>query len=139
MLVIITFVICCTLLSVLDRTHWKYITSCLSLRVDSCYCDIVGQELIWQCQSEVRAAAASCIHWVSRCHCWFILNLIVDGSIRVEWGQPVQFNGTRCHISNYGEHAWWGGGCGEERATGDSEYSAYVVKVRHMDCIRIQF
>ena len=94
-----------------SQTHWKYITLCLPLSVDSCYCDIVGQELIGQCQSEVRVAAVSCIHWVSRCHCWFILNLIVDGSIRVEWGEPVQFNSTGCCISNYGQHAWWGWSC----------------------------
>ena len=69
-----------------------------------------------QCQSEVRAAAVSCIHWVSSCHCWFILNLIVDGSIRVEWGQPVQFNSTPSWCSSHGQHAWWGGGCGNSSA-----------------------
>ncbi len=40
------------------------------------------------------AAAVSCIHWGSRHPCWFILNLIADGSIRVEWREPVQFNST---------------------------------------------
>ena len=79
---------------------------------DSYYSDIVGQELIWQCQSEVRAATASCIHWVSRGHCWFILNLVVDGSIRVEWGEPVQFNSTPRWCSNHGQHSRWGGDCG---------------------------
>ena len=91
-----------TTLSADPRTNWKNIALCSPLTVDSCYSDIVGQELIGQCQGEVRAAAASCIHWVSRCHCWFILNLIVDGSIRVEWGEPVQFNGTPIWFSNHG-------------------------------------
>ena len=102
-----------TTLLVHPRTHCKSIALCLPLSVDSCYSDIVGQELIGQCQSEVRASAASCIHWVSRCHCWLILNLIVNGSIRVEWGEPVQFNGTRSWFSNHGQHAWWGGSCGD--------------------------
>ena len=100
-----------TTLSVHPRTHCNNTTVCLPLSVDSCYSDIVGQERIGQCQSEVRAAAASCIHWVSRCHCWFILNLIVDGSIRVEWGEPVQFNGTSIWFTNHDQRAWWGGGC----------------------------
>ena len=101
-----------TFLSILPWTHWKNTALCLPFSVDSCYCDIVGQELIWQCQSEVRAAAASCIHWVSRCHCWFILNLIVDGPIRVEWGEPVQFNSTPICFPSHSQHAWCGGGCG---------------------------
>ena len=106
-----------TSLSVSSWTHYcKDVTCCLLLSVDSCYSDIVGQELIGQCQSEVRAVAASCIHWVSRCHCWFILNLIVDGSIRVEWGEPVQFNTTPSWCSSHSQHAWWGGGCGNSSA-----------------------
>ena len=74
--------------------HQKNTALCLPLSVDSCYSDIVRHELIGQCQSEVRAAAASCINRVSRCHCWLILNLIVDGSIGVEWGgaSSVQCN-----------------------------------------------
>ena len=102
-----------TTLLVLSRTHFNNINIAVlhsPLSVDSCYCNIVGQELIGQCQSEVRAAAVSCIHWVSRCHCWLIINLIVDGSIRVEWGEPVQFNGTPSWFSNHGQHAGWGGG-----------------------------
>ena len=78
-----------TTLMIHPRTHCNNTALRSPLSVDSCYSDIVGQELIGQCQSEVRAAAASCIHWVSRCHCWFIFNLIVNGSIRVEWGEPV--------------------------------------------------
>ena len=35
----------------------------------------------------------------------------MDGSIRVEWGEPVQFNGTSIWFSSHGQHAWWGGGC----------------------------
>ena len=92
----------------LAQMHQKNTAMCLPLRVDCCYSDIVGQEIIGQCQSEVRAAAASCIHWVSRCHCWFILNLIVYGSIRVEWGEPVQLNATAYCGSNNGWHAWRG-------------------------------
>ena len=34
----------------------------------------------------------------------------MDGSIGVEWGEPVQFNGTPIWFSNHGQHAWWGGG-----------------------------
>ena len=117
---------CHTCLSVPSGTQGKVTISCLSLSVDSCYCDIVGQELIGQCQIEVRAAAVSCIYWVSRCHCWFILNFIVDGAIRVKWGEPVQFNSTPSWRSSHGQHAWWGGGCGEEKAKGDSEYSSYM-------------
>ena len=73
---------------------YKVTAFCLPLTVDSGHSDIVHQELIWQCQSEVRGAAVSCSHWVSRWHCWFILNVIVDGSTMVEWGEPVQFNST---------------------------------------------
>ena len=107
-----------TSLSVSSWKHYcKDVTSCMPLSVDSCYCHIVGQELIGQCQSEVRAAAgASYSHWVSRCHCWFILNLIVDGSIRVEWGEPVQFNSTPSWCSKHGQLAWWGGDCGSSSA-----------------------
>ena len=107
-------ILCHTSLTVHSWQHnWKVVTSCLPFTVDSDYTDIVSQELIRKYQSEVRAAAVSCIHWVSRSHCWFILNLIVDGSIRVEWGQPVQFNSIPSWYSNHGQHAWWGGGCGE--------------------------
>ena len=99
-----------TTFSAHSRTQCKVTALPLPLTVDSCYSDIVGKELIGQCQSEVRAAAASCIHCVSRCHCWFIFNLIVDGSIRVEWGEPVQLNCTSIWFFNHGQHAWWGGG-----------------------------
>ena len=116
----------CTCIFVLPWTHWKVTTSCLPLSVDSCYSDSVGQELIGQCQSEVRAAAASCIHWVSRCHCWFILNLIVDGPIRVEWGEPVQFNSTPSQFSNHGQYAWWGGGCGNSSAGAKIHYEEEI-------------
>ena len=69
--------------------------------------------MIGQCQSEVKAAATFCIsYWVTRDHCWFILNFIADGSIRVEWGEPVQFNSTPSWCSNHGQHSRWGGGCG---------------------------
>ena len=91
---------------------YKVTAFCLPLTVDSGHSVTVHQELIWQCQSEVRAAAVSCIHWVSRWHCWFILNLIEDGSIRVEWGEPVQFNSTPSY-SNNGQHERWGRGCGQ--------------------------
>ena len=89
----------------------KVSTFCSSFGVDSCYSDIVGLEFTGQCQSEVRAAAANgyCIHWASRFHCWFVLNLIVDGSIRVEWGKPVQFNSTPTWFPSCGQHAWCGG------------------------------
>ena len=86
------------------------ITYCPSLSVDCCHSDIVGQEVTGQSQSEVRAAAVSGIHRVSRCPCWFILNLVVDGSIRVEWGEPVQFNGTPSWFSGRGQHPRWEGG-----------------------------
>ena len=72
---------------------------------------IVGQEVPGQSESEVRAAAASGIHWISRCPCWFILNLVVDGSIRVEWGEPVQLNGAPSWFSSRGQHARRGWGC----------------------------
>ena len=107
-----------TCLSVHPWTQRNVTTCCLPLTIDSCYSDIVGEELIGQCQSEVRAAAVSFIHWVSRCHCWFILNLIVNGSIRVEWGEPVQFNSTPSWCSCHGQHAWWGGGCGNSSVDG---------------------
>ena len=90
--------------------------TCLPLSVASYNTDIVHHELIGQCQSEVRAAAASSIYSVSSCQCLFILNLIVDGSIRVEWGEPVQFNDNPSRTSSHGyigQHAWWGGGCGD--------------------------
>ena len=93
-------------------TNYKDTAAGLPLTIDSYYLDIVGQEVIGQCQREVRAAAVSCIHWVSRWHCLFILNLIVDGSIRVEWGEPVQFNSTPSWGSNHGQYSRWGGGCG---------------------------
>ena len=86
------------------------IAFCPSLSVDCCHSDIVGQEVTGQSQSEVRAAAVSGIHWVSRCPCWFILNLVVDGSIRVEWGEPVQFNDTPSWFSGPGQHPRWEGG-----------------------------
>ena len=35
----------------------------------------------------------------------------MDGSIRVEWGEPVQFNDTPIWFSSHGQHAWWGGSC----------------------------
>ena len=73
----------------------RILLCCLPSSVDSCYSDIVRHELIGQCQSEVRTAAASCVNRVSRCHCWLILNLIVDGSIRVEWGS--QFSSMQLH------------------------------------------
>ena len=92
-------------------TNYKDIAAGSPLSVDSYYSDIVGQEVIGQCQSEVTAATASCIHWVSRSHCWFILNLVVDGSIRVEWGEPDQFNSTPRWCSNHGQHSRWGGDC----------------------------
>ena len=117
---------CHTCLSLPSWTpNCKDTTFCFSLSVDSCYSDIVGQELIGQCQSEVRAAAAFSIHWVSRYHCWFILNLIVDCSIRVEWGEPVQFDSTPIWFSNHGQHAWWGGDCGNSSA-----------KIHHERCMR---
>ena len=93
--------------------NFKIITVCSPLTVDSYYFDSVGLELIGQCQRVVRAAAASCIHWVSRCHCWFILNLIANGSIRVEWGEPIQFNSTPNWYSNHGQHARRGGRWGK--------------------------
>ena len=62
--------------------------------VYSHYCDNVHLVLIGQCQSEVRAAAGSCIHWVSRRPYLYVLNLIVNDSIRVDWGEPVQLNST---------------------------------------------
>ena len=82
------------------------------LIVDSYYSDIVGQDVIGQCQIEVKAAAASCCRLVTRDHCWFILNIIADGSIRVEWGEPVQLNSTPSWGSSHGQHSRWGGGCG---------------------------
>ena len=82
------------------------------LIVDSYYSDIVGQDVIGQCQSEVKAAATFCCRLVTRDHCWFILNIIADGSIRVEWGEPVQFNSPPSWGSSHGQHSRWGGGCG---------------------------
>ena len=108
-------VLCIHTFLAIPPAHWKNITFCPASSVDSHYADIVGHKLFQRCQSEVRNAAASCIHWVSTCRCWFILNLIVDGSIRVEWGKPVQFNSTGCSTSNYGQHARWGGGCIREK------------------------
>ena len=92
-------------------TNYKDTAAGSPLSVDSYYSDIVGQEVIGQCQSEVKAAA-SCIHWVSRGHCWFIHNIIVDVSLRVVWREPVQFNSTPSWGSNHGQHARWGGDCG---------------------------
>ena len=82
------------------------------LIVDSYYCDIVGQDVIGQCQSEVKAAATFCRCWATRDHCWLIHNRIADGSIRVAWGEPVQFNSPPSWGSNHGQHSRWGGGCG---------------------------
>ena len=69
--------------------NYKDTAAGLPLTVDSYYSDIVGQEVIGQCQSEVKAADTFCSCWVTRNLCWFIRNLIADGSIRVEWGEPV--------------------------------------------------
>ena len=93
-------------------TNYKDTAAGPPLTIDSYYSDIVGQEVIGQCQSEVKAVAAFCIHWWSRGLCWLILNFIADGSIRVEWGEPVQFNSTPSWGSNHGQHSRWGGGCG---------------------------
>ena len=93
-------------------TNYKDTAAGPPLTVDSCYSDIVGQEVIGQCQTEVKAADTSCSYWVTRNLCWFILNLIADGSIRVEWREPVQFNGSPSWGSNHGQHSRWGGGCG---------------------------
>ena len=43
---------------------YKVTAFCLPLTVDSGHSDIVHQELIWQCQSEVRGAAVSCSHYM---------------------------------------------------------------------------
>ena len=93
-------------------TNYKDIAAGPPLTVDSYYSDIVGQEVIGQCQSEVKAADTFYSCWVTRDHCWFILNVIADGSIRVEWGEPVQFNSTPSWGSNHGQHSRWGEGCG---------------------------
>ena len=45
-------------------------SSCSLFTVYSKYCDNVHPVLIGQCQSEVRAVAGSCIHWVSRGPYW---------------------------------------------------------------------
>ena len=93
-------------------TNYKDTAAGPPMTVDSYYSDIVGHEVIGQCQSEVKVADTSRIHWVTKDHCWFILNVIADGSIRVEWGEPVQFNSTPRWCSNHGQHSRWGGGCG---------------------------
>ena len=68
---------------------YKDIADGSPLTVDRYYSDIVGQEVIGQCQSEVKAAVTFCSRWVTRDHCWLIHNRIADVSIRAAWGEPV--------------------------------------------------
>ena len=97
--------------SALTLIHNNVITFCSSSAIDSCHSDCIRQDTIWQCQS-VERGTASCSHCVTGWHCWFILNLIADGSIRVEWGEPVQFNSTPSWFTKHGQHTRCRRDCG---------------------------